>query len=512
VPRERRSALLWTLGLLAFGLVPFALLAGAGRTAGLTGATGIFPADQLQYLAWVRDLSSHLLARNLFDLAPSAHVFTDPVFGVSGGLVRLGVAPAWAYDVWLPVAALALVAGYRAYVHRLVAGNAARFAALALALFAASPFAPVLDASAGLSAAHHNALAMAVGDGTPALQLWGYFPIAIALGLGCVALLALARAASEERRTRSPRAVMAIAAATGALATWLHPWQGATLLLVALGLAALDRSRRVVTACGALAAAVCVPLAYYVALSHFDGDWSAARARNALVPSAWWAALAVLAPLGALALAGVRRPGSDPGERILLVWPAAALVLYALGPPYRLHALETMSLPLAILAVRGGARLGVRAPVGVVLVLLATEPGLIFAGSLLHKAIHEHPSAYAIPREDRRALEAVRDSKVAGGVLAGASLASAVPATTGRATWFGHPSWTPAFGARQVAADQFFGGRMPPEAARRFVRSVGARILVVPCGVSPALAVQLGPRLVATDLRFGCARVLRLRH
>jgi hypothetical protein len=477
VPRERRSALLWTLGLLAFGLVPLALLAGAGRAVGLTGATGIFPADQLQYLAWVRDLSSHLLARNLFDLAPSAHVFTDPVFGVSGGLVRLGVAPAWAYDVWLPVAALALVAGYRAYVRRLVTGNAARFAALALALFATSPLAPVLDASAGLSAANHNALAMAVGDGTPALQLWGYFPIAIALGLGCVALLALERAASEERHTRSPRAEMAIAAAAGALATWLHPWQGATLLLVAVGVAAFDRSRRVVIACGALAAAVCVPLAYYVALSHFDGAWSAARARNALVPSA-----------------------------------AAALVLYVLGPPYRLHALETMSLPLAILAVRGGARLGVRVPVGVVVVLLATEPGLIFAGSLLHKAIHERPSAYAIPREDRRALEAVRESQFAGGVLAGPSLASAVPVATGRATWFGHPSWTPAFRAREAAADRFFAGRMAPAAARRFVRSVGASIVVVPCGASPALAVGLGPQLVATDLRFGCARVLRLRR
>jgi hypothetical protein len=53
---------------------------------------------------------------------------------------------------------------------------------------------------------------------------------------------------------------------------------------------------------------------------------------------------------------------------------------------------------------------------------------------------------------------------------------------------------------------------MPPAAARGFVRSVGAGILVVPCGASPALAVRLGPQLVATDLRFGCARVLRLRR
>jgi hypothetical protein len=439
-------------------------------------------------------------------------VFSDPVFGVSGGLVRLGLPPGWAYDLWLPVAAIALVVGYRAYVRRFLATPAPRFAALALALFAASPLAPVLDASAGLSTSQHNVLASAVGDGTPALQLWGYFPIAIALALVCVSLLALERAVGEGRGTRSPRADLAIACGAGALAAWLHPWQGATLLLIVLSVAALDRSRRVAIACGTVAAAVCLPLAYYLALSHFDAAWSAARAQNDLVPSAWWAALAVLAPLGALAVAGMRRPSRDLGERILLLWPVAALALYGLSPPYRLHALETMSLPLAILAVRGATRFGIRAPVGVILVLLATEPGLIFAGSLLHKAIKEHPSAYAIPGDDRRALDAVRATPGPGGVLAGPSLASAVPAYTGRATWFGHPSWTPAFPAREAAAGRFFAGRMSPGAAGRFARSTGAAILVAPCGTSPALAVRLGPRLVTTDLRFGCARVLRLRR
>src|SRR5215207_4678055 len=64
--------------LLAYGDVP-------------TGADGPLAADQLQYLAWVRDAGSHGLASNLFELRPSAHVFAHPLFTPSGLVWRLGV-------------------------------------------------------------------------------------------------------------------------------------------------------------------------------------------------------------------------------------------------------------------------------------------------------------------------------------------------------------------------------------------------------------------------------------
>jgi hypothetical protein len=509
--REKQTTVLWCLGLVAFGLIPLGLLELTSRTGTLTGATGIFAADQLQYLSWVRDLGSHLLARNNFELAPGSHVFTDPVFGLSGGLVRLGLSPGWAYDLWLPVAALALLAAYRSYVRRLVVHPGARTAALVLALFAASPAGPLVNA-AGLSPRQHNQLALALADATPALQLWGYFPIAIALGLVCLSLLALERAIDPARRrpARSAGVEILAAAAAGGLAGWLHPWQGATLLLIVLALAATERSRRAALACGATAAAVCLPLAYYYALSHLDHAWSAARVQNDVGGADWWVVPASLGPLGLFALAGVRRVARDVQERALVIWPVAALALYLLSPPYRLHALETMSLPLAILAVRGAPRLRIRAPVAVFLILLATEPGLIFAGTLLHKAQQDHRGGYALAGDDARALRAVERSPLHGGVLAPSPLASAVPAYTGRATWFGHPSWSPAYRLRVTEANRLFSGRMPATAAQRFVHSVGAKILVAPCGSSPALERLLGPMLKSST-GTGCARVLVLR-
>jgi hypothetical protein len=476
------------------------LLALTGRGGTLTGATGIFPVDQLQYLAWVRDLGENLLARNSFDLAPSSRVFVEPVFGMSGVLVRLGVSPAWAYGLWLPVAAAALFLAFRSYTRRLIAQPAARTAALLLALFAVSPLAPLLDGLGGLSPGRHNQLALTVADLTPALQLWGYFPIALALALVCVSLLAV------------ERGEIALAAAAGGLASWLHPWQGATLLLILAGLWATERTRRAALVYGGVAAAVCLPLAYYGALAQLDDAWSAAQGRNDAVSFEWWVVAAALAPLVLMALAGARRPGRDVQERVLVIWPLAALALYLLSPPYSIHALETVSLPLAILAVRGARRIGVTAPVGVFLVVLATEPGLIFAGSLLVKAQREHRSGYLLSRDERNALRAVERSPLEGGVLAPAPLSWAVPAFTGRLTWLGHPSWTPDARLRRVQASSLFAGRMSAPAARRLTASSGARLLVAPCGSSAALERLLGSGIVESSTAVGCARVIVVRR
>ena len=46
----------------------------------LSGADGLLAADQLQYFAWIREASHHLLIGNRFDLAPGARSFLHPGF------------------------------------------------------------------------------------------------------------------------------------------------------------------------------------------------------------------------------------------------------------------------------------------------------------------------------------------------------------------------------------------------------------------------------------------------
>src|SRR5947209_17817972 len=86
--RGRHGALDWAaLGvLLAWGVAPMAVMIvhALSTHLRLTGADGTIAADQLQYLAWVRDASSHGLAGDLFTLPPSAHVFLHPLFTLSG--------------------------------------------------------------------------------------------------------------------------------------------------------------------------------------------------------------------------------------------------------------------------------------------------------------------------------------------------------------------------------------------------------------------------------------------
>src|SRR5947209_12060803 len=50
----------------------------------LTGADSQFPADQLQYLSWVRDSGRHGLAGDLFRIPAGARVFVHPMWLLSG--------------------------------------------------------------------------------------------------------------------------------------------------------------------------------------------------------------------------------------------------------------------------------------------------------------------------------------------------------------------------------------------------------------------------------------------
>lgn len=91
----------------------------------LTGAYGWDAFDQLAYLAWIRDSGSHLLASNLWQIAPTPHDYFHPMFFISGVLWRLGASVQFAYLVWVPVGLLVMFVGFAAYVRHLLPGLAA---------------------------------------------------------------------------------------------------------------------------------------------------------------------------------------------------------------------------------------------------------------------------------------------------------------------------------------------------------------------------------------------------
>jgi hypothetical protein len=494
--------------LLVSGALPLVLLAVTGLIGGktLTGATGIYPADQLQYMAWAREEAGHLLAASNFDLVPSGHVLIDPMFLVSGLGFRVGLPIQVAFLAWFPIAAAVLFGGFRAYVRRTVTEGFDRTFALALALFACTPVLPLL---AWTSAVHGQSkfrlIAIAI-DSNPSGQLWGYFPIAIVLGLLALILLAVERALSGQ----APRKHLVLASMGGALVAWLHPWQGATLIVILLALVALGRPWRPKLVLALPVLATSLPIVYYAILPHVDSAWALAKVQNGLGAETMTQVLMLLAPLGLLALGGAFRPIRTVQDRILLIWPAAALFVYWLSPPYATHAVETISLPLAVLAARGWRSLPARKLVlGCALVVL-TLPGIAYLGDILAQQVGDHQGAYLLPRDDARALSYLAATPARGGVLAPTPPSISVPALAGRKTWIGHPSWTPGMIFRDGQARVLFEGRLTAVVARRRVRRIGAPLVFAPCGTSPRLAGQLRPITLSVH-RIGCAAVYRVR-
>src|SRR4051795_13440502 len=71
----------------------------------LSGSDGFFPADQLQYFAWIREAAHHGLIGNLFDLAPQHRVFLHPGYLLSGAVAAAtGISYPLSFFLWKPVA------------------------------------------------------------------------------------------------------------------------------------------------------------------------------------------------------------------------------------------------------------------------------------------------------------------------------------------------------------------------------------------------------------------------
>src|SRR5579859_614129 len=497
---------LWVAGLDVYQVVAH------GRV--WTGTDGVYIVDQMQYLAWIRDASHHLLASNLFVLRGTPADYFQPAVALSGGLVALGVAPWLALLLWKPVAVLVAFWAVRAFVRSNVEGVWPRRAALALALFFGSF--SVIYGSFGV-----------VGDLFLGFLSWGYTFGLLALGIMVFALLAYERGRGSARLRR-----LAAPALLGALASSLHPWQGELLILMLLGAelslwrGAGRESRKSGPLRGTdlrLAAVTIIatglPLLYYLLLGRADESWHLAREAS----KHGFPVLSIVLALAPLAVASIPaylgRPRSFL-EAATRVWPLAAVVIYAVSSSEvsatPLHAFEGVTVPLAVLAVAGVRRVGfARLRAGpawaAALVAAATIPGVAY---LLHTARQLAAPAAGNPnfiaRDEQRALRYLAHDPDPGGVLTRFYLGSLVPAETGRRTFVGDCLWSePNCGPRAQIAQQVFDGTLSTRAARAAVLATGARFVLADCQTRLDLDTALAP-IAASVRHFGCAAVYEL--
>jgi hypothetical protein len=484
----------------------------------LSGADGTLPADQLQYFAYIREASEHGLIGNRFDLAPGDRVFLHPGFLLSGVLHSLlGISIPLSYLLWKPLAVGLIFAGFLLYVRRLVDGRWPRRIALALALFSVMP-APAIAAWTGWGG---RSLAFSLGfisgEMWTGRYLWGYLMTTIAVAAMPLVLLGIERWHEGGR----PRVVW-LATVGILLVSWLQPWQGATLLAIVFGVEALRYGRlRERPPAGLLLplAAGVAPLAYYALLGVFDPAWKLYAHANAAGSEPgwswpWWAILLTVLPLAAPAALAYRLPAPRWQQQAVRAWPLAALAVYLVPAgtfPY--HALQGVTLPLAILAVQGvtASRLALRSAwvsAGVVALIV---PGFVQKLQVAAGKVHTGAEPYFIFRSEVRALHALERDPRPGGVLAPAYSGPLVPYTTGRETYVGVLSWSPNFRERGRLADALFAGRLRGEPARAIVRSTRARFLFADCRKLHDLTSVLRPMLEEVR-RYGCATIYVLRE
>jgi hypothetical protein len=279
-----------------------------------------------------------------------------------------------------------------------------------------------------------------------------------------------------------------------------------TLLVIVAGLVAWERFDRRYLALAVPVALTAAPLLYMWALSHTHSSWEFVSRPNDFAHVGLWLILGLAPAL--LALPGFPGRDLDVQERVLRIWPVAALLVYfALQQSWFYHAFAGLSLPLAVLAVRGWQRLSLPRAAAVSAIALLTLPGMVFTVIELRKTRGDH----FFKRGENQALAYLDRSSRPGAVLAPlAPLGQAVPGFAGRDTYVGHYNWTPDYPERKDRAEALFDGRLKPPEARRLVRDSGAAFLASDCRGRVNLERVLGPLLVGVH-RFGCATVYDVR-
>jgi hypothetical protein len=483
----------------------------------LTGANGYDAYDQLAYLAWIRDSGNHLLASNLWQSGAAQNDYLHPMFFFSGLLVRLGLSVQLAYLLWKPVALLVLFGGFSAYVQHLLPGRRrATSVALLLALFYETPVLAVGGWTHHLSLNQVFALILTSDDAHSALNLWGFDHTAIAIGLMPVCLIAIERLRSAPTPQVRTRWTL-LAAAAGALVSWLHPWQGVMLVLAMAGLLVLSGSRRRCLAVAAVALATVTPLLYGVVLARADASWRLFQQHTiGVAPGPAWALLASFGPLVLLALFGLRRPRRDR-EWLLLLWVLACAAVYFVLPEFPAHSLSGITLPLSILAVRGWPRVAGRLPAlaraaaAAAAVLAVTVPAAAYKAQQVWDDVsnpsHAYIAGFEVLRDDQAAaLRFIQRAGGRGAVLAADPLSLSVPAFTGHAAYNGHFMWETSSQVR--AASAFFAATTPSAQRLSILRASGVEFVILDCG-TPAVVGQVAAQVMQPAVRFGCTTVLR---
>jgi hypothetical protein len=506
-PRRRKRIDRFDLGVLAvFGALSlFVLALDVGRVvfdgAVWTGTDGVYIVDQLQYLAWIKDASHHLLVSNLFVLRPSPADYFQPAVAISGGLTALGVAPWLSLLLWKPVAVLAFFFAVRAYARRSLAGVWARRVVLVLALFFGS-----------YSYFYGNWSVL--GDLFPGFLTWGYVFALMGLAAMVWALVAYDEARLNGHRWWLPGLL-------GALATLLHPWNGELLIFLVVAseavLLALRRYRReYVWLTLATLIGTGVPVIYYAILGKADLNWKLAQLASKHSFPFTGILIAVL-PLLLPALVAYRTRPATFLAAATRTWPVAAFGIFLLsgtsvgGAP--LHAFQGITLPLAILAVEGLQLLGwrrLRHPVliGAVAVAVFTIPATVEELKIAHELSAPTPgNANFIRSDENAALNYLARVKGPGSVLTRSYLGALVPGVTGRHTYIGDCLWSePGCLDLTWNAQALFSGTLSQSVSRRFVLSSGVRFLLADCETTADMRTLLGP-LIRSTHSFGCAAV-----
>ncbi len=476
-----------------------------------TGTDGWYIVDQMQYLSWIQSAAHHGLVSNLFVLRATPADYFQPAIMISAVITALGV-PSWlALLLWKPVAVVGLFLATRLVAYRMFPGRFERRASLTLGLLFASF--SVVYGELGI-----------VGDTISVWISWGYPFALMAVALVLVGLVRYDRARATGRLDWRPGLL-------GAVAATLHPWQGETMILLVLA-AELVRWRdlrlwwqtrqwRRLGLPVLTLVLIGLPLVYYLLLGHLDLSWNLARV-NSKHQFPWTAIAIAVAPLGVFALLGYRGRADSFLELLLRVWAPAAVVIYVFSATglsaTPLHAFDGITIPLAMLAVKGIRNSRLRAiPHGRLAAGLAVAVGVLPVNAY---AVDLAPGAVApaggnanfITKDEHAALHYLAKNPIPGGVLTQFYMGEAVPGTTGRHVLVGDCLWSePNCMPNSEEADALFEGKLSRAQSRQFVVASGARFLLASCS-SPQVRLRrrLGAQLIVGVKHFGCATVYQV--
>ena len=352
-----------------------------------------------------------------------------------------------------------------------------------------------------------------------------HFPIGLTVTAMIGYLIALERLMGTRRRPTLGAELLQpagfAAAALGATAALLHPWQGIELAVLTVGVAIWDwLSRRNVRLLLPLAG-IALPLLYYVILPKIDAGWATASRGSDPhrgIPLLGW--LTTFGPVALASIPGWRTRATSDRQRLLRMWPIAVAITFVAVPTGKFHAFAGVSVPLALLAVQGWRRvleerrLRGRNPrvlrflvtAGIVVLVFGAVPATTWP------LITYRRGGQAVAELDRPEADALDylARQPRGGVLSTAKVGIWVPALTDDSTYVGHYVWSAQWGRRGNYVSRLFHyrGKRPlsPTAALALIEQPGARYVLEPCGARAKLWPLL-ERHGYSRHAFGCATV-----